>query len=124
MRKLDMREWGLSKRTTRPVVPAPDGTPPVLRFHLRELNWWLNETNLTFFPEFLSPHLKRIAIFTNPVVAPHVAVEPWDEKLPDEAVPKMRSAIKKFPSSLQSLYIYLGGVPETRLTEDISAFIL
>jgi hypothetical protein len=36
----------------------------------------------------------------------------------------MRSAIKMFPSSLQSLSIYLGVEPETRLTEEISTYIL
>ena len=37
----------------------------------------------------------------------------------------MRSAIKMFPSSLQSLCIHLGGgPPETPLTEEISTFVL
>lgn len=119
-----MREWGLSEETTRLVVPAPDGTPPVLSLHLRELNWWLNETNLAFFPKFLSPHLRKISITTNPILYPQETADRRDKNLPDNVVPKMRSAINAFPSPLQSIYIDLGGVPETRLTEEISAFIL
>jgi hypothetical protein len=112
-----MREWGLSEEITRLVLP-------VLPLHLRDLNWWLNETNLTFLPEFLSPHLTNIIITTNTFILPHETVDPWDDELPEEVVPKMRSAITTFPSSLQCLYIRLGGELETRLTEEISAFIL
>ena len=119
-----MREWGLSKEITRLVVPPSARTPPTLRLHLRELSWWLNETNLEFLPKFLSPHLTKIIITTNTFVRPSETVDPWDEDLPDEAVSEMRSAIKTFPSSLQYLTIQLGVGPETRLTEEISAFIL
>ena len=91
--------------------------------HLRELNWWLNETNHSFLPRFLSPHLTKIIITTNTLASPNESVDPWDE-LPDKVVLEMRSAIKAFPSSIQCLYIHLGGGPETRFTEEISAFIL
>ena len=119
-----MREWGLSKEITRLVVSPSARTPPVLHLHLRELNWWLNKTNLSFLPNFLSPHLTKIIITTNTFVHLDETVDPWDEELPDQVVSKMRSAIKMFPSSLQYLYIQLGGGPETRLTEEISTFIL
>jgi len=92
--------------------------------HLRELNWWLNETNHSFLPRFLSPHLTKIIITTNTFACPNESVDPWDEELPDKVVLEMRSAIKAFPSSVQYLHIHLGGGPETRLTEEISAFIL
>ena len=119
-----MREWGLSNEITRLVVPASAGTPPILRLHLQELNWWLNETNVSFLPKFLSPHLTKINITTNTFVHPHETVDPWDEELPEDVVPKMRSVIRALPSSLQCLRIQLGGGLETRLTEEISAFIL
>ena len=119
-----MREWGLSKEITRLVVPASAGTPPILRLHLQELNWWLNETNVSFLPKFLSPHLTKINITTNTFVHPHETVDPWDEELPEDVVPKMRSVIKALPSSLQCLCIQLGGGLEARLTKEISAFIL
>jgi len=118
-----VREWTLSREITRLVVSTSARTPPVLSVHLRELSWWLNESNLSFLPKFLSPHLTKIDITTNTFVEPGESVEPWDE-LPDEAVSKMRSAIKTFPSSLQYLHIHLGYGPETRLTEEISSFIL
>jgi len=94
-----------------------------LRLRLRELNWWLNETNVSFLPKFLSPHLTEIKITTNTFVHPHETVDPWDEELPEDVVPKMRSVIKMLPPSLQCLCIRLGGGLETRLTEEISAFI-
>jgi hypothetical protein len=119
-----VREWDLSEEITRLVLPPSAGTPPALPLHLRDLNWWLNKTNLTFLPKFLSPYLTNIIITTNTFVHPHETVVPWDGKLPDKVVPKMRSAIKSFPSSLQCLYIQLGSGPETRFTEEISAFIL
>lgn len=124
MRRLDVREWGLSREITQLVVPTPAGTSSTLPLHIRELDWWLNETNLSFLPGFLSPHLTNVIITTNTFPHPNEAVDIWDEELPDEVVPKMRSAIKMLPSSLQSLEIQLGGVPETRLTEEISAFVL
>jgi hypothetical protein len=119
-----VREWGLSEEITRLVLPPSDGTPPALPLHLRNLNWWLNKTNLTLLPKFLSPHLTSITITTNTRVRPDETVDPWNEQLPRKVVPKMRSAIKSFPSSLQCLYIQLGNGPETRLTKEISAFIL
>lgn len=118
-----MREWGLSKEITRLVVPASAGTPPALPLHLRELGWWLNKTNLSFLPKFLSPHLTKIIITTDTFFCPGETVDQWDG-LPDRVVPKMRSAIKAFPSSLQCLHIQLGDGLEIRLTEEISAFIL
>jgi len=118
-----MREWGLSKELTQLVVPASARTAPALRLHLQDLQWWLNETNLSFFPKFLSPHLTRIFVTTDTLAGPGESIEPWHE-LPDEVVPKMCSAIKMFPSSLQCLRIRLGVRPETRLTGEISAFIL
>ena len=118
-----MREWGLSTKLTRLVVPASAETPPALQLHLRELNWWLNETTTPYLQHFLSPHLTAIVITTNSFTQPGETVEPWDE-LPDEVLPMMRSAITMFPSSLQSLSIYLGDDQETRLTEEISAYVL
>ena len=123
MRRLTVREWGLSKKLTRLVVPTSAGTPPALRFHLRELSWWLNETTVPYLHHFLSPHLTKIVITTDSFTHPGETVESWDE-LPDEVLPKKRSAITMFPSSLQFLSIHLGGEPETRFTEEISAFIL
>jgi hypothetical protein len=88
------------------------------------LSWWLNETNLSFLTKFLSSDLTKITITTDAFVGPGETVEPWDEELPDEVVPTMRSAIKMFPSSLQFLRIQLGVGPQTYLTEEISTFIL
>jgi hypothetical protein len=67
--------------------------------------------------------LTKIVITTSSFTHPGETVEAWDE-LPDEALPTIRSAIKMLPSSLQSLSIHLGNEPETRFTEEISAFIL
>ncbi|KAF9647873.1 hypothetical protein BDM02DRAFT_2493453 [Thelephora ganbajun] len=124
VRRLNMREWGLSREITRLVVSTSPRTAPALRFHLRELNWWLNESNLTFLPKFLSPHLTKIVITTVTFLRPGESVEPWGEELPREVVSTMRSAIKTFPSSLQFLHIQLGVGPETRLSEEISTFVL
>ena len=119
-----MREWGLSEETTRLVVPAPDGAPPVLSSHLRELDWRLNETNPAFFPRFLLPRLRKVTVITNPIAYSRDTADPWNNGLPANVVLKMRSAIKVFPSSLQSLHIDLGAILETRLAEEISAFVL
>ena len=118
-----MREWNLSRDFTRLLVSTSARTPPVLSVQLQELDWCLNESNLSFLPKFLSPHLTNIIITTSALVQPGECVEPWNE-LPDRAVGTMRSAIKNFPSSLQCLSIYLGRGPETHLTEEISSFIL
>jgi len=123
MRRLDVREWGLSKDITRLVLPSSDGTPPVLPFHLQRLDWWLNETNFSFLPNFLSPYLTTIIITTDAPHYPLEEVEQWD-KLPDEAMPMMRSVIKLFPPSPQIVCLKLGFGPETRLTEGVSTYIL
>jgi hypothetical protein len=123
MRRLTVREWGLSKGLTRLVVPKFAGTPPALRFHLRELNWWLDETTISYLQYFLSPHLTKIVITTDTFVGGGARVEPWDE-LPDEVLPLARSAIRMFPSSLQSLSIHLDDELETHLTEEISAYVI
>ena len=117
-----MREWGLSEEITRLVFP-PNGTPPILHLHLRELGWWLNETNLSFLPKFL-PHLTKIAISTNTLPHPGDMIDSWDNELPDEVVPMIRSGIQVFPSSLHILHIILGIGPQTHLTKEISTFIL
>jgi len=118
-----VREWGLSNEITRLVVPASARTPPVLRLHLQELNWWLNETNVSFLHKFLSPNLTEINITTNTFVRPDETVYPWNGELPEDVVPKMRLVIKTLPPSLQSLSIHLGSGLEARLTEEISALI-
>ena len=118
-----MREWGLTKETAELVVPTSVGSPPILGLHLKELNWWLNKTNFSLLHNFLSPYLTTIVITTNAFVHPGGTVEPWDG-LPNKVVPNMRSAIKAFPSSLHCLCIQMGVGLETRLTEEISAFIL
>jgi len=118
-----MREWGLSTEITELVVPTSARSRPVLGLHLQELNWWLNKTNLKFLHKFLSPHLTTIAITTDAFSLPGETVDPW-ERLPNKAVPKIRSAIKAFPSSLQFFLIRLGDGLETRFTEEISAFVL
>jgi len=124
MRRLEVREWNLSEEITRLVLPSPDGTPPALPLHLRELNWRLNGTNLLFLPIFLSPYLKTVIITTDANrVFPLEGVEMW-RKLPDRVIPVMRSAIKKFPPSPQIVCIKLGVGPEPRLSEDFSAFTL
>ena len=123
MRRLDVREWGLSEEITQLVLPLSNGTPPILYLHLQKLDWWLNETNLSFLPKFLSPNLTEITIDTNAATRPEETVKPW-VGLPDEIFPMMRSAIRAFPSSLRRLHIVLGTGPLTHLTEEISAFIL
>ena len=123
MRRLDVREWGLSEKITQLVLPPSNGTPPIIRLHLRELEWWLNETNLSLLPKFLSPYLTKIVITTN-TSRPGETVEPWDNELPNEVVPMIRSAINAFPSSLRTLHIALGIGPQTHLTEEVSIFIL
>ena len=125
MRWLDMHEWGLSPEITRLVVPEMRNVDPVLRFTLQGLNWWLNWTNLSFLTLFLSPHLTRIDINTNVLrFSPTETVDPWIDEIPTEVLPVMRSAIKMFPPSLTFLGLYMGNGRETRLTEEISAYIL
>jgi len=125
MRRLVMKEWEFLEDITRLVLPPSNGTPPAIPFHLRELDWWLNETNFSFLPTFLSPYLTTIVITTATPVhpTPMVDIGPWD-KLPDEVVPTMSSAIKLFPSSPQIVCLKLGVGPETRLTEEVSTFVL
>jgi len=123
MRRLEVREWGISEEITRLVLPLSDGTPPDLPLHLRELCWWLNETNSSFLLNFLSPYLTTIAISTNALTRPFEAVDPWDQ-LPDEVVLMMCAAIKMFPASPQIVCLKLGIEPETRLTEEFSTYVL
>ena len=124
MRRLEVHEWVLSRDFTQLVLPVSAGTPPVLRLHLEELRWWLNETNLPFLLSFLSPHLKKIVITASWFVRPGEILAPGEERLPDWAVPVIRSAIKVLPSSLQILCIQLGSGPYAHLTEEVSALIL
>ena len=124
IRRLEVREWDLPNEITRLVVPASARTPPVLRLHLQELNWWPDKSNLSFLHEFLSPHLTKVNITTKVFVHPAQVADPWDKELPEEVVLKMRSVIKMLPPSPQRLCIRLWGGLETRLTEEISAFIL
>ena len=123
MRRLDMREWGLSEELTQLVLPPSDGTPPPLPLHLRKLNWWLNETNFSFLARFLTPDLVDIVITTNALNGPGETVESWDN-LPSGVVPILCSAIRLFPTSIQRLCLQLGNGPQIHLTEEISAFIL
>ena len=123
MRRLCVSEWGLSKEITQLVLSSPNGTPPALPFHLRELEWRLNETNFSFLPSFLSPYLTTITVTTDALIYPIESVDPWD-KLPDEVLPTMRTAIKLFPSSPQTVHLKLGFGLETRLTEEVSAYVL
>lgn len=105
------------------MLPSSDGTPPALPLHLQELTWRLNETNVSFLPKFISLHLTTIAITTDALRLRTQTYEPW-HKLPGEVVPLMCSAIKMFPSSPKIVCIKLGVGPETRLTEEFSAFTL
>ena len=124
MRRLNVREWGLSDEITRLVLPSSDGSPPALRLHLREAFWWLNETNLFFLPVFISPYLIKITISTNVDSSPSETIEPWDQGIPVEVVPIVRSAIKMFPSSLRVFFLALGFGQQTHLTKEVSAFVL
>ena len=124
MRRFEVREWGLSDEITQLILPPSDGIPPVLPLYLRELDWWLNETNLPFLLKFLSPELTKININTNAPVGPTETFKPWNE-IPDRVFTIIRSAIKMFPSAgLQKLGVILGVGPKTDLTEEISAFVL
>jgi len=124
MCQLEVREWGLSDKLTPLVLPPSDGTPAVLPLHLRELYWWLNETNSSFLTKVLSPHLTTITITTHvPECRPTETVGSWN-KLPDDVVPLVRSAIRMFPPSLKSVCLQLGAGPEARLTEEMSAYVL
>jgi len=106
------------------VLPPSDGTLAVLPLHFHELIWWFNETNFSFLQKFLSPYLTAIIISTSPLGdRPTETVEIW-RKLPDKAVPAIRSAIKAFPSSAHLICLKLGVGVETRFTEEISAFVL
>ena len=105
------------------MLPSSDGTPPALPLHLQGLVWSLNETSLPFLLNFLSPHLTKVAITTDELRRPDERVGSW-LKLPDEVVPVMRSAIKMFPPSIQDICLKLGNGPETRLTEEVSAYVL
>jgi len=122
MRRLDMREWGLGEEFTQLVLPPLDGTPPALPLHLRELKWWLNETNFSFLPRFITPDLVDIVITTNTFNGPGETVEPWQD-LPNDVTPILRSAIGMFPTSIQRLCIQLGTGRQTQLTDEISAFV-
>jgi len=122
IRKLEVREWGLSEELTRLVLPSPDGTPPTLPLHPRELDWQLSETNLSFLSKFLSPHLTTIVIITGRAFLPETAELLL--KLPSEVLPVILSAIKLFPPSPRVVCIRLGMEPETRLTEEFSSFAL
>ena len=123
IRRLEVREWGLSDEIAQLILPPSDEIPPILPLYLRELDWWLNETNLPFLLDFLSPDLTKININTNAPVGPTETFKPWDE-IPDEVFTIIRSAIEMFPSSLQRLDVILGVGLKTNLTEEISAFIL
>ena len=123
IRRLEVREWGISEEITRLVLPSSDGTPPDLALYLQELIWRLNETNSSFLLNFLSPYLTTIVISTDELTDHNETVEPWDE-LPDEVVPMMRTAIEMFPYSARIVCLRLGIGPETRLTEDVSAYVL
>ena len=129
MRRLVVDMWGIPEDITRLFVPtSSDTTEPFLRFGLRELNWRLNRFNISFITAFLSPHLTKIDITTDPAFhQPSRLVDKSTGKTPTDAVPVLRAAIKIFPSSLQFLRICLGigpGACPTGLTEEISTFIL
>ena len=125
MRQLSVREWELSAgMITRRFAPTSANPHPFLRLKLRELDLWLDESNISVVSPFLSSSLTKIDIKSNLLAHPHERADPRLDDIPDEVVPVMRSAIKMFPSSVQSLTIYLGNRQEARLTEEISAFIL
>lgn len=124
MCQLSVREWELSEDITRLFAPTSTNPHPFLRLKLRELDLWLDESNVSVVSPFLSSSLTKIDIKSNLLAHPHERVDPRLDDIPDEVVPVMRSAIKMFPSSVQSLTIYLGNRQEARLTEEISAFIL
>lgn len=124
MHQLVVREWNLSPDITRLITPTSRDANPLLRFTLQELYWWLNWTNFSFLTSFLSPQLTRIDITTNSRLSPAETVEPWVGEIPADALAAMRSAINMFPPSLKVLALRLGDGQETRLTEDISAYIL
>lgn len=108
----------------RRFAPTSTNPHPFLRLKLRELDLWLDESNVSVVSPFLSSSSTKIDIKSNLLAHPHERVDPRLDDIPDEMVPVMRSAIKMFPSSVQSLTIYLGNGQEARLTEEISAFIL
>ena len=123
IRRLVVIAWGLPEEITKLFVPTWSNTQPLLHFRLRELSWRLNRPNFSLFTTFLSPHLTKIDI----------KMDPFGRsagKVPTEVVAVMRMAFRMFPSSLQSLSIYLGIGPEAGLieeiglTHDISTFIL
>ena len=124
MRRLAIREWNLSPDITQLIVPVMRNVDPVLRFTLQGLNWWLNWTNLSFLTSFLSPQLTSIHIRTDTSGSLIETVDPWIGEVPTEVLPVMRSAIKMFPPSLRYLSVCMGNGRETRLTEDISTYIL
>ena len=124
MRQLYIREWNFSEDLTRLFVPTSTNPHPPVRFALRGLYWRLNEDNASFLSAFLSSHLTKIDINTNFGTHPHETVDPLDRKISAEVASEMRSAIKALPSSVQHLNIHLGDGQETRLIDEISAFIL
>ncbi|KAF9790613.1 hypothetical protein BJ322DRAFT_401547 [Thelephora terrestris] len=130
IRRLVVSVWGFPEDITSLFAPTSSNAPPFLRFTLRELNWWLNRFNFSFITTFLSSHLTRIDIRTDPFGSLSRSVNRSTGTVPTEVVSVMRSAIKMFPSSLQFLTIYLGIGEESTLTkeigltEEISAFIL
>lgn len=124
MGRLRVREWDFSEDITRLSVPTSSNVHPFLRFTLRELDRRLNKTNVSFVSGFLSSNLTKIDTKTNVLALSHERADPWLDEIPTEVVLEMRLAIKMFPSSVQFLGIYLGNGGETRLTEEISAFIL
>ena len=107
------------------MLPSSDGTPPALPLHLWGLDWRLNEVNLSFILNFLSPHLTTVIITVGTRRAfPPVAGKTVWPKMPDDVVPVMCSAIKLFPPSPQIVRIRLGFGLETRLTNEFSTFVL
>jgi len=123
MRRLDVCEWRLSERINQLVLPPSDGTPVPLPLNLRELDWRLDALNFSFLPKFLSPYLTTVMVTTDKRFMPIAAVDSWDE-LPDEVLPIVRTAIKMFPYSPPVVCLKLGIGPETRLTEEVSAYVL
>ena len=117
IRRLVVYEWDLSEEITQLFVPVAPGSAPILPLRLRELDWSFHESNLSFFPKFLSPSLTKIVVTTN-------SGGSWDKQAHSRMMSTMRLAILMFPSSLQCLHLRSGYGPRTHFTKEISAFIL
>lgn len=100
----------LDLTNTQLLGPVEPESVTVLSLRLQELRWSFGRNNMSFFCKFLSKNLTKITISVH-------SMDLWDNEME-----WVRLAIKKLPTSLQSLR-FRSSSP-TYFTEEVSAYIL